>query len=46
MACAVAGLNASTELFIHEADAINKSYPDFYTDLQKIGASVKTDHQA
>ena len=46
MACAVAGLSANSDVIIHEADAINKSYPDFYTDLQKIGASVKTDHQA
>ena len=46
MACTVAGLNASTKLFIHEADAINKSYPDFYADLQKIGASIKTAVQA
>ena len=41
MACAVAGLNATAELFIHEAEAINKSYPDFYADMQKIGASIK-----
>ena len=46
MACAVAGLNASSELFIHEAEAINKSYPDFYADIQKIGASIKTEDQA
>jgi len=41
MACAVAGLNATAELFIHEAEAINKSYPDFYADMQKLGAFIK-----
>ncbi len=41
MACAVAGLNVTSDLYIHEAEAINKSYPDFYADMQKIGASIK-----
>ncbi len=40
MACAVAALKASGGVTIEEADAINKSYPDFYSDLQKLGASV------
>ena len=40
MACAVAALNADSEVVIEDADAINKSYPDFYTHLQKLGAEV------
>ena len=40
MACAVAGLNASGDVAIEQAEAINKSYPDFYKDLQKLGANV------
>lgn len=41
MACAVAGLRASGEVIIEEAEAINKSYPDFYEHLQKLGAAVQ-----
>lgn len=40
MACAVAGLKASGEVIIEDADAINKSYPDFYDHLEKLGASI------
>ena len=40
MACAVAALKADSELIIEEAEAINKSYPDFYQHLQQLGASV------
>ncbi len=40
MACAVAALNAEGEMTIDEAEAINKSYPDFYNDLRQIGASI------
>jgi len=46
MACAVAALKADAEVVIEEADAINKSYPDFYEHLAKLGASVAvTDQQ-
>ncbi len=37
MACAVAALKAEGETVIEEAEAINKSYPDFYEHLEKIG---------
>jgi 3-phosphoshikimate 1-carboxyvinyltransferase len=37
MACAVAALKADGETFIEEAGAVNKSYPDFYEHLKKIG---------
>ena len=40
MACAVAGLRAEGDILIEEAQAINKSYPDFYEHLQKLGAGV------
>jgi len=40
MACAVAALKAEGEVVIAEAEAINKSYPDFYEHLQKLGAGI------
>lgn len=40
MACAVAGLKAESEMVIEEAQAIDKSYPDFYNDLKSLGANV------
>jgi 3-phosphoshikimate 1-carboxyvinyltransferase len=40
MACAVAGLKADSEMVIEEAQAVKKSYPDFYKDLKKLGVSV------
>ncbi|MEO8173100.1 MAG: 3-phosphoshikimate 1-carboxyvinyltransferase [Sediminibacterium sp.] len=41
MACAVAGLKADGEVVIEEAEAINKSYPDFYEHLKKLGATIQ-----
>jgi 3-phosphoshikimate 1-carboxyvinyltransferase len=40
MACAVAALRANGETVIEDAEAINKSYPDFYRDLQELGAAI------
>jgi 3-phosphoshikimate 1-carboxyvinyltransferase len=40
MACAVTGLRADGVTVIEEAQAINKSYPDFYAHLQKLGAGI------
>jgi len=40
MMCAVLALNADRETTIEEAEAINKSYPDFYKHLQSLGASL------
>ena len=40
MACAVAALGANSETIIEEAEAVNKSYPDFYEDLKTLGANV------
>ncbi len=41
MACAVAALKAGGAVTIESADAINKSYPDFYRHLQQLGAHVE-----
>ncbi len=41
MACAVAALKAEGEVTIEAADAIDKSYPDFYRHLQELGGTVK-----
>ncbi|MEP7238901.1 MAG: 3-phosphoshikimate 1-carboxyvinyltransferase [Ferruginibacter sp.] len=40
MACAVAALKADGETIIEEAEAVNKSYPDFYDDLKLLNAAV------
>lgn len=40
MACAVAALKADGETVIEEAEAVNKSYPNFYEHLQLLNASV------
>ena len=42
MACAVAALRAEGDTVIEEAGAVSKSYPDFYRDLEKIGAIVSS----
>ncbi|MGI8950205.1 MAG: 3-phosphoshikimate 1-carboxyvinyltransferase [Chitinophagaceae bacterium] len=41
MACAVAALKADGEIIVEEADAINKSYPDFYEHLRRLGVTLK-----
>jgi len=41
MACAVAALKADDKTIIEEAQAVKKSYPDFYADLKKAGAVVR-----
>ena len=46
MAAAVAALSAKGDTVIHDAEAVNKSYPDFYKDLSSIKknqAAFKTD---
>ena len=40
MACAIAALKAEGPVVINDSEAINKSYPDFYSHLQKLGVSV------
>lgn len=41
MACGVAALRADGETRIDDAEAINKSYPDFFEDLLSVGTVVK-----
>jgi 3-phosphoshikimate 1-carboxyvinyltransferase len=41
MACAVAALRADGETVIEEAQAVKKSYPDFYGHLKTLGAGIK-----
>ena len=40
MACAVAALRADSKMIISDADAVNKSYPNFWEHLQQLGANV------
>ena len=40
MACAVAALKANGEMIIDDAEAVNKSYPQFWEHLQKLNAEV------
>jgi 3-phosphoshikimate 1-carboxyvinyltransferase len=40
MACGVAALVADGPITITDAEAVNKSYTDFYTHLQNLGAKV------
>ncbi len=40
MACAVAALQADGETVIEDAEAVNKSYPQFYEDLKLLNADV------
>lgn len=45
MACAVAALNASGAVTIENAEAINKSYPEFYDHLELLGVAVQRQEQ-
>jgi len=40
MACAVACLNADFEVQIRNADAVKKSYPDFWDHLKQLNAAI------
>jgi len=40
MACAAAALGAENPVTIASAEAVDKSYPDYYKDLQALGAAV------
>lgn len=40
MACAIAATKAVGETTIDEAEAINKSYPEFYQHIQQLGATI------
>ena len=40
MACAVACLQSDFEVQIRNAEAVNKSYPDFWQHMKKLGAGI------
>ncbi|MBG9374670.1 3-phosphoshikimate 1-carboxyvinyltransferase [Panacibacter sp. DH6] len=42
MMCAIAGLKADGETVIDEAQAVSKSYPNFYGHIQSLGAKVSS----
>ena len=42
MACAIAALGAESATSIEGAGAVNKSYPDFFIDLKKLGANIQS----
>lgn len=43
MACAVAALKADGITTIENAEAINKSYPDFYKHIESLGAHIEAE---
>jgi 3-phosphoshikimate 1-carboxyvinyltransferase len=45
MACAVAALKANGEVSIDDAEAVNKSYPQFWQHLQKLNAGLSLNHK-
>jgi 3-phosphoshikimate 1-carboxyvinyltransferase len=46
MALAVAGLRSEGPVIIEEAQAIGKSYPDFFRDLQTLGVQAEIQEEA
>jgi 3-phosphoshikimate 1-carboxyvinyltransferase len=44
MACAIAGLRATDEMVIEDAEAVDKSYPEFYDHLRILKADVSDQH--
>lgn len=44
MAVTVAALSADGPVWLEGAEAVGKSYPDFFMDMRKLGATIK-DHQ-
>lgn len=40
MAAAIAAINAENSVTIHNYHCVTQSYPNFFTDLQKIGANI------
>lgn len=41
MATAIAALKADSEVIINDAQAVNKSYPNFWKDVEKLGAQLE-----
>lgn len=45
MACAVAALKADGEVVIDDAEAVNKSYPQFWEHIEKLNAAVTLNYK-
>ena len=45
MAAAAGALRAYDNVRINHAEAVRKSYPDFFTDLQQLGAYCRLNYQ-
>jgi len=45
MACGVAALGASSDVSIEDAEAVNKSYPQFWEHIEKLSATLSTSKQ-
>ena len=45
MSCAVAALKAEGETVIDDAEAVNKSYPNFYEHIKSLGALVTKNNE-
>lgn len=43
MACSIAALGAHGESIIENAEAVTKSYPDFFDDLRGLGAEIRVE---
>jgi 3-phosphoshikimate 1-carboxyvinyltransferase len=43
MAAAIAALGASGPIIVEGAEAINKSYPEFYNHLKSLGVQLETE---
>jgi 3-phosphoshikimate 1-carboxyvinyltransferase len=43
MAAAIAALGASGPIIVEAAEAINKSYPEFYNHLKSLGVQLETE---
>jgi 3-phosphoshikimate 1-carboxyvinyltransferase len=46
MMCAVAALKANGETIIDDAEAVNKSYPDFYKHFEQLGVQLIIENEA
>lgn len=45
MMTAVASLGCTEEIILHGAEAVNKSYPDFWSDFAALGGQVKLEEE-
>jgi 3-phosphoshikimate 1-carboxyvinyltransferase len=43
MSCAIAGIGAKGNTSIHKAEAVSKSYPDFFRDLTSLGVELSVE---